>query len=441
MKAKLLVLTLFFIQFVFSQNIAFTDDNLKNVLLNSNINFEPLGNGYFNNDFPPIDSNNDDEISFTEALAVQKINFAYAFINDLEGLQYFTNVKYLEFFGANFQSFNLPSLINLETLIVSNSFSNLVSTNFELGSNVNLKKLSISNNTPSLDLSSNINLVELSVFSTNLETLNLSNLTKLKRLTYLGKSPTIDLSDCVNLLSLVCYGNSETTYFPDENLLTSIDLSNQTKLVYLSIYGNKLQTIDLSSCTNLETVDLSNNDLTALNVSNSDYIKLLYCAGNNITSLDVNNLFNLQTLYCANNQLISLSTKNGIIEQYIDFSGNLDLNSVCSDENEVVYMQNQCYLNGNDEVVVTSNCDSSTSLATNAFDEEMSMKLYPNPASSSISISCKFKINKVEVFDMNGRIVMETSNSTLNIENIQKGLYFARVYSDNASQIMKFTKE
>lgn len=59
--------------------------------------------------FPMIDANNDDEITQAEAQLVQKLNLSYAELNDLTGLQYFTNLKSFESFFFTEQV--LPTLL------------------------------------------------------------------------------------------------------------------------------------------------------------------------------------------------------------------------------------------------------------------------------------------------------------------------------------------
>lgn len=84
------------------------------------------------------------------------------------------------------------------------------------------------------------------------------------------------------LKELRCYNNP----------LTSLDVNSNTELTYLdcaptsSYTGPKLTTLNLSQCTKLET---------------------LYCYNTNITSLSLGNLSKLRRLECYNTKLVSLS--------------------------------------------------------------------------------------------------------------------------------------
>jgi Leucine-rich repeat (LRR) protein len=433
MKSKLLILCLLIAQIGISQNIFFPDSEFKNYLLIANIdyNVDPYGTP---TTFPPIDANDDGEISQAEALNVISLDFSYLNITNLEGLQYFTNLKRIFSFCPNFPTFNQPTLVNLEELSLFNICGNGALTSINISANTNLKKFQCSNNViTSMNFSSNTQLEEITISGAQLTSVNFNNLSNLKFLSYYGKSATIDISDAVNLLSLFCYGNSATIVYPTSNLLTSIDLSNQTKLIYLDLSGNNISSLNLNNCLNLEDITISRNQISTLSIDNLEYVKNLKCEDNLLTSLNVDNMFNLQSLYCKNNQLLSLSTKNGIIEDYIDFSGNPNLASVCCDENEVVYLQNQCFLNGNDTTTVDSTCE--TAVAGR-------ISMYPNPVTDMLHLDSTTTITKIEIFAMSGLMVMnnQLDSNVVNLSELQSGIYFIKVYIGDDVSTMKFSK-
>lgn len=430
MKQTLLFINLLLFSILSAQNIDFTNPNLKTFLLGSKIDYDLTGQVVY----PFIDNNNDGEISLQEALLVKKLNFSYTEITDLEDLQYFTNLKSILSYYANLNEFNLPSLINLEELLLQNV---LVGTSpitiLDFSGNTSLKKLTLSSTTTSLDLSSNLNLLELSLYCPNLTSLNLTNLENLKTLYYYGKMTTIDVSDCSNLLNLTCVGGIPSNPIPEENKITSINLSNVNKLVNLDLTGNNISNLDLSNCPNLEMIAVSYNDLTSLDLGDLAYVKAIDCNNNLLTSLDLSNFFNLQNVYCQNNQLTTLSTKNGIIEDFIDFSGNPELTSICSDANEIVYIKNQCLQNGNDESIV-SDCIEPESRFT--------VVMYPNPVGNQLTIDSDRVISKVEVFGINSLRVMrdESGSKIIDMTNLETGMYFVNVHVGDEVSTMKLVK-
>ena len=93
-------------------------------------------------------------------------------------------------------------------------------------------------------------------------------------------------------------------------------------------------------------------------------------------------MFTLINFSCKNNNLTTLAPQNGIIEEYIDFSGNPGLTSVFCDANEVVYMQNLCNQYDNDTAVVNGNCN----------NQANRISMYPNPVGDRLHLSANFDI-------------------------------------------------
>lgn len=431
MKIKLLLAFLFVIQLGTAQNITIPDPVFKDVLrvAYTNINTDP--NNFVV--YPRIDANQDGEISFTEALAVEGLDLGYAGITNLEGLQYFTNVKAIITYYANFPSFYQPTLVNLEQLSLLNAVGSTALTSVDVSPNLNLKKFQCnSSQITSLDLSANTQLRDLDLYCPALTSLNLSNLSTLKNMSYLGAMPSIDLSDAVNLLSLTCIGSTQNFVFPEQNLLTSLDLSNQTKLAFLNITGNAITSLDLSTCANLEYLNLAGNGLENLVLDNIRYLRFLYCENNLLTTLDTSKLFNLKYFNCSNNQLVSLSTQNGIIEESISFSGNPALESICCDANEVVYMQNMCYQYNNDTTIVNGSCEPVANR----------IAMYPNPVSDRLHLSATEGISKVEIYSTNGMLVMSSNavSDSIEMNDLKSGMYFLKVFSGQDVATMKFVK-
>jgi hypothetical protein len=251
-------------------------------------------------------------------------------------------------------------------------------------------------------------------------------------MSYLGAMPTLDLSDAVNLLKLSCIGSTPNFSFPEENKLTSLDLSNQTKLSHLDLTGNSIASLDLSNCPNLELLNIANNGIETLVLDNIRYVRQLFCENNLLSSLDVSKLFNLKNFFCANNQLTSLNTCNDIIEEFINFSGNPSLESVCCDANEVVYMQNLCYQYNNDTAIVNGNCEPVANR----------IAMYPNPVGDMLHLSANDGISRVEIYSTNGMLVMSSDavSDAIEMNDLKSGMYFLKVFSGQDVATMKFVK-
>lgn len=88
-----------------------------------------------------------------------------------------------------------------------------------------------------------------------------------------------------------------------------------------------------------------------------------------------------------------------------------------------------------------STCQTSTLGETNFVKESVSF--YPNPVSDFIYFKTKIDFNKIEIIDINGRVVKSFSKNEdkLDILELNKGLYFAKVYSNSNNSFFKFIKE
>lgn len=83
----------------------------------------------------------------------------------------------------------------------------------------------------------------------------------------------------VNLDTLVCY----------DNLLTALDVSNNTALEFLSCPTNQLTSLDVSNNIALKYLWCGRNQLTSLDVSNNTALEVLNCDRNQLTTLDISN--------------------------------------------------------------------------------------------------------------------------------------------------------
>ncbi len=127
-----------------------------------------------------------------------------------------------------------------------------------------------------------------------------------------------------NLRSLSCTLHWDTTSFDSEGkqhfynadgdeiygLLTSLDVSHNTALTFLSCYDNQLTSLDVSHNTALTSLSCSNNLLTSLDVSHNTALSRLSCADNLLTSLDVSQNTALTSLLCGNNPLTGLDVSH-----------------------------------------------------------------------------------------------------------------------------------
>ena len=107
-----------------------------------------------------------------------------------------------------------------------------------------------------------------------------------------------------------------TVLYVENNKLTTIDVSNNTKLIRLDVGSNQLTTLDVSKNTALTDLEVNYNQLTTLDVSGATSLTELRVYRNQLTTLDVSKNTALTDLYAHNNQLttIDVSKNTKLVE-------------------------------------------------------------------------------------------------------------------------------
>lgn len=76
-------------------------------------------------------------------------------------------------------------------------------------------------------------------------------------------------------------------------------------------------------------------------------------------------------------------------------------------------------------------------LSTKSFDND-SFKVFPNPASDVLNISSQTAIDKIELYNVMGRKVMQSSyTKKLNVQKLGSGIYMLKVFNSNKSATKK----
>ncbi|OUP26854.1 PL29 family lyase N-terminal domain-containing protein [Bacteroides sp. An19] len=213
-------------------------------------------------------------------------------ITSLDGLEFFTDLKYLDCSGNSLASLDVSVFSELTELYCDNCFSqSSQSRSYENGV---------------LDLSANMKLQTLSCTENWLTELILPATSTLLSIDC-GDNQLKDLDVSANtaLNDLCCINNQ----------LTTIDITNNTMLAYLELGYNQLVKIDVSKNILLCRIGIAGNKLTELNVSFNTKLTDLYCGANQLMQLDVEQCKNLQYLGCEYNCLARLNVSSNVLLQ------------------------------------------------------------------------------------------------------------------------------
>ncbi|WP_264564106.1 T9SS type A sorting domain-containing protein [Flavobacterium sp. N3904] len=227
-KIYFFVLSFCFFNGLNAQVINFPDVNFKAQLVDSDGYYSNIG---YNSDYQSIriDANFNGEIEVSEALNIYGLDLeSFSNISDLTGIEYFSNLFFLNCNYNKIKSLNLNGLSNLNYLRCTN---NLLT---------------------SLDVRSNKNLYLLECASNEIISLQIENLSK--------------------LTELVCYNNK----------LTSLDLTGLININKIDCSGNQINSLDFSSLDNIRQVICVNNNLTALNLKNGHIDSIAFYGNPNL---------------------------------------------------------------------------------------------------------------------------------------------------------------
>ncbi|PTX63516.1 Zn-dependent metalloprotease [Kordia periserrulae] len=135
-----------------------------------------------------------------------------------------------------------------------------------------------------------------------------------------GQVPT-NLIDTITFLSVDDNAIADLTGIEDfvsleslnigNNLLTNLDVSNQTNLKSLDLNNNQIASLDISANTQLEYLRIDFNNFTTIDISNNLLLETFIFNNNGFTELDVSNHPNIIEFNANYNDLSSLNFKNG----------------------------------------------------------------------------------------------------------------------------------
>ncbi|MBQ7666057.1 MAG: M4 family metallopeptidase [Synergistaceae bacterium] len=247
-----------------------------------------------------FDTNSDNVLSGAERSVVVKIDVSVHYSSDtpiksLKGLEYFTELQYLDCSVNQLTSLDVTGCTALQFL---HCYANQL-TSLNLTGCTTLKELQCGHDQmTSLDITGCTALEVLACEYSSLTNLDITGCTALKDLRCGHNQLTsLNLTGCTTLQNLHCY----------DNQLTSLDLTGCTALQDLNCANTQLTSLNLTGCTALESLNCENNQLTNLDLTGFTALYYLHCYDNQLTNLNLTGFTALESLVCDNNQLTSLN--------------------------------------------------------------------------------------------------------------------------------------
>lgn len=236
-----------------------------------------------------VDDNGDGILSVREIRNCKELNIEKYGIQDLTGIEYFTNLETLD---CSQNQLTALDVTKNEKLVDLKCTGNAL-TALTLTENSELEYLDCEGNKlSSLNVSGNKKLLYLICGNNVITTLDLQYNLKLERLSCsLNRLATLDLSRNTALLYLEC----------ENNKLTTIGFGNLGKLQFLNCNGNRLKALDLRKQTKLQYLYCDYNRLFALDLTGNPELAILYCSNNALPYLNLEKNTKLQDFRCEGN--------------------------------------------------------------------------------------------------------------------------------------------
>ena len=412
----------------------------------------------------------------------------YCDYNDLTSLDISNNTAllHLQCFENDLTSLDVSNNTLLEDIACHNNFiaeldvsnnpqlwylscydNNLSSLN--LSNNPLLSQLRCQfNNIGSLDLSNNPELLHVRCHNNDLSYFDIKNGTN-DIITYISVLNNPDL-ECIQVDDVThsntywpnkddqsyysedCY--STLTYIPDdafENALINLFYDdvldnyvltsniNTVESLYVAFAGISNLT-GIEDFTALTMLFCNNNNLSALDVSNNLALTNLICYANNLTTLDVSYNTALVGFSCADNSLTSLNVKNG---NNVNMTPSINFNAINNPDLYCIQVDDALWSHANwpnidDQSYFDTDCGLSV-------EDEIFSKtvIYPNPVTDilTIELNNKLELNKVSIYNLLGKLVIQNDNPVLNLERLTSGLYILQIETDRGIVTKKLIKK
>jgi len=97
--------------------------------------------------------------------------------------------------------------------------------------------------------------------------------------------------------------------------------------------------------------------------------------------------------------------------------------------------------NGNCESLTVCNTIVVNTTSLNDLDHRQEVNIYPNPASHILNIKTNLNIQSIQVFDAQGKLVLDRLDEQIDISAWKSGFYNLRVATDQGVSNHKFIKQ
>lgn len=234
------------------------------------------------------------------------------------------------------------------------------------------------------------------------------------------KDLNVQLSDIKDLTGIQDFASLEFLNC-QFNLLTSLNVTKNSKLIELYTHGNDLTTLNVSANTALTTLQVNKNKLTTLDISKNNKLVYVNVSENALKTLNLKNgnNTNFTTAFMFKNPALS-----------------------CIQVDNVSFATTSSVFSKDATASYSATC-SSLGIEDSVFDKVV---MYPNPTKGEVNIN-NISLEKATVYNSLGQLVKSfvfnsgDTNNTINLSGLPKGIYYVYLINEDAASAKKVIVE
>ena len=145
------------------------------------------------------------------------------------------------------------------------------------------------------------------------------------------------------------------------------------------------------------------------------------------------------------NKIIRLNSDGGKDVTFVTGTGfnNLNVNSLCLKSNDTLLVGGDftTYKDDNSSAYLIG-LSLGTVLSSESFETTTKLTVYPNPVNDVLNLQINniASIKNVKIFDLQGKLLLQSTNETINVSELSKGIYIIKVSTENGETTKKFIK-
>ncbi|MGE8526388.1 T9SS type A sorting domain-containing protein [Chryseobacterium rhizosphaerae] len=428
--------------------------------------------------FSAVNLNGSTSLKKIKGLNAPTIDFSIAGLVNLEELDcsFYNRYGYNTTSGIYFGNVNALNLAGLPKLKILKAFNQKISNTVNFSTAQALENIDITNSCGYMNTVNVSNLASLTTLKTgrieavntqgndDLQKITAKNCTSLANFIFNGNShlKELDIQNCtaIQKIAIGYYVIERDGVFPE---LNSINLLQCTGIKEITIHNTEINTLNTSQCSALKTLELKDDNLlSSIDISNNFNLESITLQSLPLIS-QVNTLNNikLKTAFISNSPQITqlnfstatnfeglslwnmpnltyVNIRNGSIEELHDYNGYNTNLQMCVDDAQLSDLQSMY-----PDITFTANCGSFLQ-NRNVKANIKSFQVFPNPVKDILQVNSDSVIKNIKIVDTQSRIIFNQDFNQelikIDLSSYPNSVYIMKITTDKGQVTEKIIK-